>query len=336
MPKVSIIMVTYNGLMIGTLVDSIASVLRTRFPDIELVIVDNGSSDGSVDFLKSLSKEDSRVKTLFKNHNSGYSAANNLGVRYAKGEFLAFLHNDARVDPSWLDELLDFMNTNENIGAVQPQIRDLRNPETMLSEGNSMDSLGFVFVEGLGERVNRQASPKLVFALTAACMLFRRPAFEAVGGFDENYFFSYDEIDLCWRTWLAGYQLYYVPQAIIWHRASTTVDQFFKSQVPYFDCKNRLNSMIKNYEADLLARYLIPSVLASMVIATRKLAQGNLRGAISIARALVKTLFTLNETLRKRRYVQSTRKIPDSDLLAERLIIPTNFARLYQRLTRVS
>lgn len=327
-------MANYNGLRIGVLSDSINSVLQSSFPDFELIIVDNGSTDGSADFLQNISQEDPRVRPLFRNRNAGYSAANNHAVHFARGEFLGFLHNDTKVNADWLDELLSVIGSDEKIGAVQPQIRDLKNLPIILSEGNLIDRLGFVHVKGRGRHPKLGTPPNPVFAITAACMLFRRSAYETAGGFDGDYFLSYDEVDLCWRTWLAGYSVYYVPSAIIWHKASTTVNTFFSPQLSYFDCRNRLRTIVKNYSSTLLARYLIPSILASFFEATRKLLQNDKSGFIGTARAVGNTITSLNVTLRKRHSIQRTRKITDSYLLRKGLIAPMNFAKLYQRSIR--
>jgi GT2 family glycosyltransferase len=219
------------------------------------------------------------------------------------------------------------------MGAVQPQIRDIDNLPIVLSEGNSIDRLGFILVNRRGERMKSKNPPHPVFALTAACMLFRRSAYEIAGGFDGDYFLSYDEIDLCWRTWLAGFSIYCVPSAVIWHKPSTTVNAFFRFQLSYFDCRNRLTSMVKNYSYPLLAKYLIPSILASLFDVTRKLLHNDWRAAIGTVRALGEIIASLNETLRKRRFVQRTRRIPDSYLLHNGLIVPMNFTRLYPRST---
>jgi GT2 family glycosyltransferase len=176
--------------------------------------------------------------------------------------------------------------------------------------------------------------PHPVFAATAACMLFRRAAYDVVGGFDGDYFLSYDEIDLCWRTWLAGFAVYCVPSAVIWHKPSTTANTFFKSQLSFFDCRNRLNSMIKNYSSPVLARYLIPSILANLFDLARQLIQNDRRGATGTLRAYGEIIAGLNETLRKRWSVQRSRIIPDSYLLDNGLIIPMNFSRLYKLSTQ--
>ena len=297
--------------------------------------MENGSTDGSADFLKTIARYDSRVKPLFKSQNTGYSAANEQAVKFARGEFLGFLHNDTRVDADWLDELLRVIDSDARMGAVQPQIRDVDSLRTILSEGNLIDRLGFISVQRRGESAKPKVLPHPVFAITAACMLFRRSAYEIAGGFDGDYFLSYDEIDLCWRTWLAGFSIYCVPSAVIWHKPSTTVNAFFKSQLSYFDCRNRLNSLVKNYSSPLLAKYLVPSVLANVLGVTTKLLQNDWRAAIGTVRALCEILASLDETLRKRQFAQRIRRIPDSYLLQNGLIAPMHFAQLYQRSTRI-
>jgi GT2 family glycosyltransferase len=135
-------MANYNGLKIGVLSESIASVLKSHFSDFELIVVDNGSTDGSADFLKNIARHDRRVRLLSKSRNTGYSAANKFAVEFARGEFLGFLHNDTRVNSDWLDELLRVIDSDIRMGAVQPQIRDIDNLPIILSEGNLIDRLG--------------------------------------------------------------------------------------------------------------------------------------------------------------------------------------------------
>lgn len=331
MPLVSIIMATYNGLRIGVLGDSINALLRSRFGDFELIIVDNGSSDGSWDFLNRLAQDDPRIKILRLDRNLGYSPANNFAVNYARGEYLAFLHNDSRVQPDWLDNMLPFLERNEKIGVVQPQIRDMSNPSVIISEGNSIDRLGFMLVQEFGERVGRAKDPHPVLSATAACMVFRRAAFEAAGGFDEGYFFSHDEIDLCWRTWLAGFEVYCVPSAVAWHRASTTVDRFFGAEVSYLNSRNRLTSLIKNYGSLSLVVYVIPSLLSAMLVMMSRVSQKDAHGGVATLKGTLKAIVNLPTTLLKRRRIQETRKIKDSQLMARGLITPIVPSRLARR-----
>lgn len=331
MPEVSIIMPNYNGLKMGVLSGCLTSVLQSNFSDFELLVIDNGSKDGSVDFLKDMAQKDSRVRPLLKHYNWGYSGANNEAVPFARGQLLCFLHNDTQVDADWLGQLISVISSDAKIGAVQPQIRDLKDRTVILSEGNRIDRLGFIHVDRRGERSYSQGPPHAVFAATAACMLFRKCAYDDAGGFDPSFFLSYDEVDLCWRTWLAGYAVYCVPQALVWHCASTTVNTFFRSELSYFDARNRLKSIVKNYSFRFLAKYLLPSTIASVFESTRRSFENNDAEIVGTARAIIEMISSLEEILRKRRLVQSRRTLKDSDLLREGLIIPINFAKLFRR-----
>lgn len=188
----------------------------------DFIVADNGSTDGSVEYLKSVPE----VKTLCFEENLGFAAGYNRAISELEYPYILLLNSDVAVSFLWLEYLMDFITTHPEVVAVQPKIRSERISkmfEYAGAEGGYMDFLGYPFCRGrifdTVEADNKQygEEPKRVFWTTGAAMLVRRNAFLESGGFDERFFAHQEEIDLCWRWNCEGYQLYVVPNSIVFH-----------------------------------------------------------------------------------------------------------------------
>lgn len=218
--ETSLIVPIYNGLSFTVkLLDS----YREFHPGCkELILVNDGSIDGTPEFLKGLHSAD--VQIITNEQNMGYSASSNLGASLAKGESLCFLNNDLVLTEDWLDPMLEGMQTLPGtgiVGCVQ------RNPET-----DRVDHAGMYFdLDGFprhaGHKFRRAQREKFVewSAVTAACFVIRRELFERVGGFDQTYRNGFEDVDLCMRLGQMGYQHYVANKSQIFHHVSQSPDR---------------------------------------------------------------------------------------------------------------
>jgi GT2 family glycosyltransferase len=248
-PKVSVVMPTFNGL--NLLKISIPALLRTHYPNIEVIVVDNGSSDGSVSFLSRAYPE---VSVISLKENKGIVIPYNLGASAAHGSLVSFLSNDMEVDPDWLLPLVLAMQRNERVACCDPKYLDYY-------ERSKIDNSGGAgkFIDNYGNPVNRgggeidkgqfNTQEEVFYGL----MLFRKDLFMKVSGFDESFFGWYDETDLCWRLHRLGYKVLFVPESVIYHMGSaSSSDRSSKrklkmkkfSEFHYY--KNKLRMLIKN------------------------------------------------------------------------------------------
>jgi GT2 family glycosyltransferase len=250
-PKVSIIIPTFNGLELLKI--SIPALLRTNYPNIEVIVVDNGSSDGSVSFL---SKVNPKVSVISLKENKGMVIAYNLGVSVAHGSLLSFLNNDMEVDPDWLLPLVLAAECNESVAACDSKyINYFERDKIDISGGAGR------FIDNYGNPVNRGGGEidKGQFNIQEeafhALSMFKKDLLLKVGGFDESFFGYFDETDLCWRLHRLGYKILFVPRSVVYHMGSTTsTDRISKKKpkkkpkkiIMFHYCKNRLRMLIKN------------------------------------------------------------------------------------------
>jgi GT2 family glycosyltransferase len=252
-PKVSIIMPTFNGLELLKI--SIPALLRTHYPNIEVVVVDNGSSDGSVSYL---SKVYSDVSVISLKENKGIVIPYNLGASAAHGSLVSFLSNDMEVDPDWLLPLVLAMQRNERVACCDSKYIDYY-------ERNKIDHSGGAgkFMDNYGNPVNRGGGEidkgqfNVQEEVFHGLLLFRKDLFMKVGGFDESFFGWYDETDLCWRLHRLGYKVLFVPESVVYHMGSaSSSDRGSKKKPKKFSVfhyyKNKLRMLVKNQFGILL------------------------------------------------------------------------------------
>ncbi|MDP7666347.1 MAG: glycosyltransferase family 2 protein, partial [Candidatus Poseidoniia archaeon] len=200
--RVSVIIPHWNGIEI--LSDCLDSLTKSTYPNIEIVVVDNASTDGSPDWVAE-NHPDINLVRCSENH--GYAGGCNRGAAEAEGEFLLFLNNDTIHEPGWIEPLVESMEVDETVAAVQPKILNYfeRNKfDYAGGAGGALDILCFPFVRGrvffeLEEDEGQYDSAAEIFWASGTAFLVRKSVFEDSGGFDESFFAHQEEIDLQWR-----------------------------------------------------------------------------------------------------------------------------------------
>ncbi|HET7120250.1 MAG TPA: glycosyltransferase family 2 protein [Solirubrobacterales bacterium] len=193
--------------------------LRGQGVELELMVVDNGSSDGTVAYL-----EREGVPHVSLPQNVGFAAAVNLGVRRTEAAAVLVLNADTELEPGALAALLDALEADEGLGAVQPRILQLLEGEEsvdgalLYSAGQALTRDGRALELGAGEAQSPQwLRPAEVFGVCGAACLLRRRMFDQLGGYDERYFAFYEDVDLNVRGRIAGWRFGYAPGAVVWH-----------------------------------------------------------------------------------------------------------------------
>lgn len=304
-PKVSIIMPTYNGLELLKI--SIPSILKTRYPNIEVIVVENGSSDGSVSFL---SKVYPQVSIISLKENKGMVFAYNLGCSVAHGSLVSFLNNDMEVDPDWLLPLVLAMENNESVASCDSKYLDYY-------ERDKFDQAGAAgrFTDKYGNTENRGSDEidKGQFNIHGevfhALALFKKDLIMKVGGFDESFFAYYDETDLCWRLHRLGYKVLFVPESIVYHMGSVSASERISKKKPkkklkkifvFHFYKNRLRMLIKNQFGISLAFSVLVYLIDLCGIGIRWLLTGNQEYVPILGKALIWNLCNFKGTLQNR------------------------------------
>lgn len=273
-PSVGVIIVNLDGAQhLPTCLDSLAAQDYPRGL-VEVVVVDNGSTDGSRELLD---RDYAWVRVLAQESNLGFAPAVDIGVRAVETDCVALLNNDMRVEPNWLTELVRLYEPGAGVPCVGGQI--------LSWDGESVDfaQSGLNFI-GMGVQVNfgrpRESvevrdGQELLFACGGA-MLVERATYINSGGFDPRFFAYFEDVDFGWRLWILGFRVRLAAKAVSYHRHHGTSARFPEHQRVLLLERNALRSMIKNYDHDQLGTVLGPSVL---LLAQRAISRGNLERA---------------------------------------------------------
>ncbi|MEX0986918.1 MAG: glycosyltransferase family 2 protein [Bacteroidales bacterium] len=278
MTNIAIVILNWNGK------DYLAKFLpllyeRTQMPGIEIIVADNASSDGSMEFMKR-NFSDTRLIQLEKNH--GFAGGYNKALEQVEANYFLLLNSDIEVRENWLQPLAAFMEGHRETAACSPVLLDYYHRdkyEYAGAAGGYIDRLGYTFCRGrlfhtTETRAEAFNTPVEVFWTTGACMMIRASLFREAGGFDENFFAHMEEVDLCWRLKNMGYKLAIVPESNVFHVGGGTLPKSnpFKT---YLNFRNNLFLLYKNLpEKGLVStirkRMLLDGVSAIMFLATLK------------------------------------------------------------------
>lgn len=314
-PRVTILIPNYNGKK--WLEQCLPTVKKLTYPNKEILVVNNGSADGSADFLK---KNYPHVRIVELKRNRGYAGANNIGVKHARGKYILFLNNDTQVTPKFLEPLVKKIESDKTIGAVQPQIRSMTNKDLIDSIGSFFTFTGFLYHYGYFQPHQEKKYQKelSVYSVKGACFLMRKKDYLDLGGIDESFVTYVEESDLCHRILLSGKKIIYVPQSIIYHFGGGDMSIMTKSEVVIFrSFRNRFVSYIKNLSLKKLILVLPIHFLLCELLIFMSLLRGKFKQAIASQVGVVGWIPNISSILKQRKYIQrKIRKISDDDLFA--------------------
>ena len=242
-PLVSIVTLNWNQAEVTC--DLLASLSRATYPNLEVVVVDNGSEAHDVAKIAAYSPRPRLIKSAT---NLGFTGGNNLGMRHARGEYVLLLNNDTEVEPDFLEPLVAAMEADAQIGAASPKIRYYHDPERIqYAGGTAVDPFrGQARWVGSGEidRGQHDASGETEMGHGAA-LLIRRAVLETVGMLGPDFFIYYEEIDFGTRLRRAGWKAHYVAESTVWHKESVTVGKASPLKTR-FQTRNRLLYLRRN------------------------------------------------------------------------------------------
>jgi GT2 family glycosyltransferase len=239
MKTASVIIVNWNGRRY--LEDCLRSVLAQTYDAFEVILVDNGSTDGSAEWAGATFPQ---VRLIRNQTNRGFAAANNQAIRATDSEFVALLNNDTVVEPGWLQALVKVMETRATIGMCASKMLLASQPDTVDSAGIAIDRAGIAWgITGSAADLDR---PRPVFGASGGAALYRRAMLDEIGLFDEDFFAYLEDVDLAWRAQWAGWEAIYAPEAVVYHVHSGT-----SRTIPHFKSRllgrNKIWLLCKNY-----------------------------------------------------------------------------------------
>jgi GT2 family glycosyltransferase len=312
-PLVSVVIVTWNGRQyLDACLNAVAS---QNGVSTETILVDNASNDGTVAYVQ---ERFPHVRVIALPENRGFAGGNNAGVREARGRFIALLNNDAVPEPDWIEALLAGLNEDAGFALVTSRIVYMHDPGLIDSAGDGMLAAGGAFKRHHGASVDLARESSEVFGVCGAACLMPRRVFDELGGFDEDFFVSHEDVDLSYRARLLGYRCRYVANAVVHHHGGMTISRV--SGFAIFQGQRNLEWLyFKNTPTTLLLTTL-PSHMLYVAAAGVHFARGGALG--TFMRAKLAAVAGLPRALRKRWRVQRARRV---DAAALRSLMETQW-----------
>lgn len=315
-PLVSIIISNYRDVEnLKRCLESIKE--NVSIEDVEVIVVDYGTPN-----LKGfIRKYFPFVKLIQLRRDVGVPAQRNIGALISKGVYLFFLDNDTYVCKDCVKNLIRLLRTDQTIAVIQPKTLVLSNPSYINTTGGFMNVIGEPSLRGYLKRdVGQYDHVDEVFYAQNSGFIIRRDIFMKIGMYDSSYYFYFDETDLCFRLWLNGYRVIYVPYAIILHKVSS-IRKVNPAKVFYYE-RNKIMTLIKNLEIAHVLVYVPTAIIYSLMIRVLSVVKRrDPRIVIATIKSYLWMLINLRSIVRKRYFVQSKiRRVSDKYLLRKGLL----------------
>ncbi|HLP21847.1 MAG TPA: glycosyltransferase family 2 protein [Chitinophagales bacterium] len=263
--KVAVVILSWNGKKF--LEQFLPSVVQHTSPQLcEIIVADNQSSDGSIEFLQ---RHYPNIRIIQNPRNGGYAGGYNDALKHVNAEYYVLLNQDIEVTANWVERVIAEMDKDKNIAAAQPKLRDFYRREYFEYAGASggyLDRNSYAFCRGrlfntIEKDEGQYDDVKEIFWATGACLFVRSEVYWQAGALDEDFFAHQEEIDLCWRMRNMGYKIICVPSSVIYHVGGGSLPQG-NPRKTYLNFRNNLMMMFKN----LPASTLLPKMLWRMVL----------------------------------------------------------------------
>jgi len=313
MTKVSVIVINYNGR--DVVIDCLRALGGQSFKDSEILIIDNASSDGSLDEIERFlegSPLGSPVKLIPLNMNMGFAGGNLEGLKNTNGEYIALLNNDTEPDKEWLGELVKAMDKNSEIGICGSKMI-VYGTDIIDSAGDGVSAALRGFKRGEGENYLLHNQKGYVFGACAGAALYRRKMIDEIGFLDEDFFLIHEDTDLNFRAQLNGWKVLYVPTAVVYHKVRSSIGPMSDTAV-YYTLRNNELVRIKNVPLGVFIRCL-PEFLIGMLTEFVYFAIKHRRLRLYF-KAKLDALRMLPKMLKKREAILRNRKVTNRYLLS--------------------
>jgi len=315
--SVSIVIPHWNN--VDVLSECLESISNTNFENFETIVVDNASTDNSVASVRS---NYPNVKLIENDKNYGYAGGCNIGAEAASGDFLIFLNNDTVQEKDWISNLIKTINSDDKIAAVQPKILNYYDRNVFDYAGGSgghMDIYCFPFARGrifsFQENDEGQYNNKeKCFWSSGTCFMVRRELFQKAGGFDDSFFAHMEEIDLCWRLYAMGFEVWVEPDSVVYHKNALTLPMYSHKKY-YLNHRNSLLMLLGNYSIKNIFLIGIPRLILEKIACFYSILMLDWRHFTAILRSLFWIIFHPNVIMKKRKSFSKIRTITDKKIM---------------------
>lgn len=335
MSHTAVVILNYNGEKL--LPTYLPSVIRCS-PSAEVIVADNGSTDQSVDLLL---RDFPSVRLIRLPANLGFCGGYNAALKQVKADNYVLLNSDVEVTPGWLEPMLAVFDSRPQVAAIQPKILSFKTKQEFEyagAGGGFIDSLGYPFCRGrifnyVETDSHQYDDDRLVFWASGACMMIRATVYHEFGGLDEDFFAHMEEIDLCWKIYRSGRQVYYTGQSTVYHLGAGTLG-YANPKKTYLNFRNGLAMITKHLSPGEMIWKLPVRVLLDWTAALMFLAKGQFAHSAAVIRAHWHYLRALKVTLGKRRTLRRTYPNYDDSAIYRGIALLQFFLLRRKRLVR--
>lgn len=301
-PLFSVVIPNWNGKhFLQTCLDALN---RQTYPNVEVIIADNASEDGSQAFIEA---NYPHVKIVQLPENRGFTGACNAGMQASQGEFVSLLNNDTEVDEAWVSEVVSAFERHPEVGIVASKMLLFDKRDHIHTTGDFFTVDGKAGNRGVWEQDTGQYdTEEYVFSACGGSSVYRKTMLDQIGLLDDDFFFSLEDIDLGWRAQLSGWRCLYTPSAIVYHHLAATGGGVTAS---YYDGRNLLYVLIKNYPSELWRKYWWRMTKVQFGAAWDALRAWRGKAARARLRGMSAGIFGSYRMWRKRRTIQNMRTV---------------------------
>jgi len=323
MSKVAIVILNYNG---KNFLKKFLPTVISKSQGYTVIVADNQSTDDSVDYLNKTFPD---IQVIVNSTNGGYSQGYNEALsKLTNYEYFVLLNSDVEVTDGWVNPMVELLDGDHTIAAVQPKILDYNKKshfEYAGAAGGFIDTLGYPFCRGrlflhLEEDKNQYNDIKQIFWATGACLFIRSKVFYELNGLDQDFFAHMEEIDLCWRINSAGYKVYYNGDSTVYHVGGGTLDKS-NPRKTYYNFRNGLAILYKNFSNRELWLKLPIRILLDIIAAFKFMLFDSLKDGLAVLRAHIHFWGELPINYRKRQLTKKQQKVSIKHLIYKKSIV---------------
>jgi hypothetical protein len=285
--KVAVVILNWNGK--GFLEKFLPGVIKNSEGMAEVIIADNDSTDGSVEYLQ---QNFPKIKIIINEENGGFAKGYNDALAKVEADYYVLLNSDIEVTPNWIEPVIQLMESNDQIAACQPKLRDFFNRESFEyagAAGGFLDKYGYPFCRGRLfqslEKDQAQFNDELeIFWATGACLFVKANIYHQLGGLDERFFAHMEEIDFCWRAKNKGFKIMYCPNSTVYHVGGGTLPKRSWRKT-YLNMRNNNIMLYKNLPSNRLFKVFIARLVLDGAAAFKFLIDGGIKDMFAVVYA---------------------------------------------------
>ncbi|GEP91910.1 hypothetical protein SAMN05660909_02322 [Chitinophaga terrae (ex Kim and Jung 2007)] len=287
LPSVAVVILNWNGK--SFLEKFLPSVCGSTYPNLQIVLADNASTDDSVAFVK---EHYPQIGIVRNPRNDGFAGGYNDALQHVQADIYVLLNQDVEVEPGWIEPVVNLMQQDPKIAACQPKLRAYAQRDEFEyagAAGGWMDILGYTFCRGrilyTTEKDKGQYDDvQDIFWATGAALFIRSHCFHEVGGFDRSFFAHMEEVDMCWRLQRAGYRICYCPDSVVYHVGGGSLPQGNPRKL-YLNFRNNLMMLWKNLHSEDRWIVLVQRFFLDILAAVKSLVAGKPKDMMAVYRA---------------------------------------------------